>query len=566
MTDSPAPRRITRRSVIAGAGATAGTLGLAAYFGHWSSHAQQLTQGPATPNALGSPVPPEVMQYASDWPTPTGSLSATRAASTTPINSSNVTKLQVAWTMPIKAVSTFGGFSCNPVVIGTTVYVQDLSSNIFALDRASGKVIWQKNYNIPCGGPNGPAVGYGMVYAPLGDTAEMVALNADTGDEVWRVRLATADNEGIDMAPTVFDNTVYISTIPGTSKTFYNGGARGILYALDAKTGNTLWSWDTAADNLWGNARLNSGAGLWFPLSVDDDGNLYFGTGNPAPWPGMVADGTPYPNGSSRPGPNLYSSCMVSLDSKTGALRWYVQAKPHDLFDLDFQQTPVVASVAINGVDTPIAIGAGKTGTVICAGANSGKVIWQVPVGKHQNDTLEAVPPGETITVFPGDLGGVETPIAYADGTVFVPYLDFGAKYTDTGVSQSGGFDFSTGRGGLVALDATNGAIKWEVKLPSINTGGATVANDVVFTSTLDGLFRAYSTDDGKELWSYQAGAGFNAWPAIAGDMIFVGAAGPLVKPASAPAATPGGPAGVEPTAVGAAKKGAELIAFKLGS
>ena len=63
--------------------------------------------------------------------------------------------------------------------------------------------------------------------------------------------------------------------------------ARGILFALDARSGAVLWQWDTTVDNLWGSARRNAGGGIWYPLSVDDAGNLYFGTGNPAPWPEM---------------------------------------------------------------------------------------------------------------------------------------------------------------------------------------------------------------------------------------------------------------------------------------
>src|SRR5206468_9721118 len=126
---------------------------------------------------------------------------------------------------------------------------------------------------------NGLAAGYGMIYGPLGDTAGVFALDAATGDEVWRVDLSNNSGEGIDMAPIVYDNTVYVSTVPGNYSGFYRGGEKGILYALDASNGQTIWQWDTTTNNLWGNARVNSGGGLWYPPSFDDNGNIYFGTG-----------------------------------------------------------------------------------------------------------------------------------------------------------------------------------------------------------------------------------------------------------------------------------------------
>ena len=153
------------------------------------------------------------------------------------------------------------------------------------------------------------------------------------------------------------------------------------------------------------------------------------------------------------------------------------------------------------------------------------------------------------IEVFPGILGGVETPIAYADGTVFVPVVNCSTRFTSIG-SVNGSLDLSTSTGELVALDVGDGAVKWKVDLPMSNFGGATVANDVVFTSGIDGQFRAYDTATGELLWSYQAGAGFNASPAIADDMVIVAAAGPLILGPSAPADI---------------ERANQVIAFKIG-
>jgi Domain of unknown function (DUF1330) len=104
-----------------------------------------------------------------------------------------------------------------------------------------------------------------------------------------------------------------------------------------------LWQFDTTTDNLLGNPRVNSG-GVWEPSSVDEAGNLYFGTGNPGPFPGSTSAFGDFPNGSSRPGDNAYTCSMISLDGQTGALRWSITARPHDLFDLDFQATPILTT------------------------------------------------------------------------------------------------------------------------------------------------------------------------------------------------------------------------------
>src|SRR5690606_37820401 len=120
------------------------------------------------------------------------------------------------------------------------------------------------------------------------------------------------------------DGFVYISIVPLSTNN--NPGSRGILHALDAETGNTVWYFDLAEDNLWGNARVNMGAGLWYPPTFDEDGNIYFGNGNAAPWPGNEE----FPSASSRPGANLYASTTVSIDPKTASIRWHFAPKPFD--------------------------------------------------------------------------------------------------------------------------------------------------------------------------------------------------------------------------------------------
>jgi glucose dehydrogenase len=491
--------------------------------------------GAATPTPLGPAIPPEVTAYAGDWPVPQGNLAAHRAAADSSITAATVGHLEVAWRAPLDAVGGIGAVTAIPIVVGDTVYLQDMESNVLAIARDSGTLRWRHDYGAPSSGPNGVAAGYGLVFGSTAFRAEAFALDAATGDEVWRVQLSNNPNETIVMQPTVYDNVVYIST----SAASYVGGARGILFALDASTGATLWQWDTTVDNLWGSARLNAGSGLWYPPSVDERGNIYFGTGNPAPWPGIEQ----YPNGASRPGPNLYSSSMVSLDPTTGSLRWYVQAKPHDLLDHDFQLTPILATVTIDGAPRNLAIGAGKTGTLIAADADTGDVVWQASVGQHNAYGDGApLPLGTPVPALPGPYGGMQTPIAFSAGTIFAPVANAPTAVTATGVAPNV-FDIDTADASLaaysemVALDAADGSAKWSTRVDAIFVAGATVANDVVFGAGLDGLVRGFATATGEQIWSFQARAGINAPLAIAGDMLFVPAGGPLIPTAGPPPA-----------------------------
>jgi glucose dehydrogenase len=480
----------------------------------------------ATPHPLGPALPPELTGFVADWPTAQGNLAAHRAAADSPITAATVDRLRVAWRFPIAAVGGYGAVTATPLVLGETIYLQDMESNVFALDRASGEIRWQRDYGMPTAGANGVAVGYGLVFGAIGIGAETFALDAASGTEAWRVTLSANPAEFIFMQPLVYDNAVYVATSPAA----YVGGTRGILFALDARTGAVLWQWDTTDDNLWGNARLNAGGGVWYPPSVDEAGNIYFGVGNPAPWPEFDVP----PNESTRPGSNLYTSSMVSLNTESGSLRWYVQAKPHDQFDHDFQHTPMLVTVNVDGRPAPLAIGAGKTGTVIAAHANTGEVIWRARVGAHNAYGDGAPLPGPSatpVTILPGPFGGVLTPPAFAQDTIYAPVINLPFTYTDTSQET----DLTTATGEMVALNAADGSPRWRTEVPTFFSGGATVANDVVFGAGLDGIVRGFDTVTGGEIWSHQAAAGINTPVAIAGDTLLVPAGGPFISSLTSP-------------------------------
>ena len=169
---------------------------------------------------------------------------------------------------------------------------------------------------------------------------------------------------------------------------------------------------------------------------------------------------------------------------------------------------------------------AGKMGKAFAYRADNGRRLWTTPVGRHLNDTGPLTRKVETI--FPGDLGGVETPMAFAAGRLFVPWVDLGIQASASGPATSINGSpsvFKKGRGGLTAIDAATGAVAWQHKLPSMDFGAATVANDVVFTSDYAGTLYAFDTRTGTTLWSQRTPAGINSFPAVDGDTLLVGSA-----------------------------------------
>lgn len=498
-----------------------------------TSHAFAQNAEEATPVPLPAGEIPEATEYPNDWPLVYQNNKGHRRAPGTSIDSSNVMDLGPAWALDLTAESGFGPVTGTPLVVGDTIFYQDMQSNFHAVDRTTGEAKWTTEYEVGSGGPNGLALGYGMVYGSLGRTCEVVALTQDTGEEVWRVSLTNNPEEAIRMAPTVHGGWVYISVVPQSTRG--NWGARGILHALDAREGWTVWSYDLSADNLWGNARQNMGAGLWYPPTIDENNNIYFGNGNAAPWPGTDE----YPAATSRPGENLYANCAMSIDPTTAAVRWHVLAKPFDLFDLDYQQAPILDTITINGEEKPIAIASGKSGDVIGINAESGNVLWWTKVGKHQNDELQELPMDDFVEVFPGSLGGVEVPPAYADGVFYTLVTNHATWHSATSVGR-GYNSIEDAWGEVVAIDATNGEVIWKQDVSTMPIGAIVVANDLLFFSGIDGMLRGFNRTTGEEVWNYQLNAGVNAPLILAGDELIVSAGYPLTgKPEKYPNGMP---------------------------
>jgi alcohol dehydrogenase (cytochrome c) len=417
---------------------------------------------------------------AAAWTLPGGNLQNTRDVASA-ITAANVARLGVAWCV---------------------AYTQDIESNVMAIRLATGKVLWTHNYSSPNGGPDGVNVAGGVVYAATNHAA--VALNAATGRQLWSRTLIGNDHEGIDMAPGYNHGTVYVSTVPvNPAVGQYLGGGKGILWALNAKTGTPEWSWDEV-QNLWGNPAINSGGGLWDPPSFDSQGNLYIGIANPGPI-GQTGWPKGYPWATSRPGPDLYTDSVVKL-SPAGKL--------------------------------PVVIDGGKAGILIELNAQTGKLLWKLPVGVHsgpQNAGLLAenaaptshIPLPSEFELEPGVFGGVESQLATNGTTVFAAVNNLGVPMSVKGVTESGqAFDTSISKatGEMIAVSQDTGKVIWDDKLPSSPYGAATVTNNVVFTTTYSGYLYAFNAATGAILLKTPLSSGSNAPVAVDGDYVLVGA------------------------------------------
>jgi outer membrane protein assembly factor BamB len=511
--------------------------------GHYTGHTKTITVAAASARP-GTAVP---------WSLPNGDLSNTRAVQRTPINAANVSKLGVAWTMPLTASSIYGTFAANPVTDDQgVVYLQDLASNVFAVDLRTGHVLWTRRYNSQDIGPNGVTVAGGKVY---GATAKFAfALDAKTGRELWRnAKLVPAllqkgggelaSGFGIDIQPQVGDGLVYLS-----SAALLGGG---FVYALDAETGKTVWSFDSIIDPI---GEKIIGGGAWNAPAIGPDGTVYIGFGNMYQ-PAAVA--------LAHPGKRLYADSAVALDGKTGKLKWYFQAVPNDFHDWDMQLSPIYTE----SKGRSLIVAGGKMGYVYALDAASGKLVWKTKVGVHNgrdDDGLLAIRHRLKLrfplTVEPGIYGGVETNMAVADGVVYVPVANLPSKWKTAKIGL-GAAEFGRGRGEMVALDLATGRVLWDTKLPQMPDGAATVANDLVFTTTFDGHVLAFDRSDGSIAWKQKLPAFTNAPIAIVGDTLItaasfpggkgqttevvafrLGAHGSLTPKPSAPAAGASGP------------------------
>lgn len=432
-----------------------------------------------------------------------------------PIDASNVASLHEAWTLPVTGKGEYGTYTATPVLSKGVVYSQDLASNVQAVSLQTGKVLWSRSYEAPSHGPNGVIVAEGRVYGTTPTAA--FALEQSTGRQLWLVHLTDGSTPAIDMAPGFHDGIVYVSTVPGDQHEPSAGENAGTLYALKASSGEKLWSFQTVPQNTWSNGKVNWGGGVWYTPAFDEHGYMYFGVANPEPAPGTPQQ----PWASSRPGPDLYTDSLVKMNARTGQVQWYYQLTPHDVYDWDLQDPPIL----LNSGGTPMVIAAGKAGTVIALNRETGKLLWRRDVGLHNGhdfDSLYAMKREYSKLklpelVYPGRLGGVIAPMATNGKAVFAPVVnlpqEISANFSVTEPSKNSS-------GELVALDVASGRVLWSHKFPSPAFSGATVVNDVVLTEDFEGTIYGFDAETGKLLWQSSLPAGSNAGVAVEGSTV----------------------------------------------
>ncbi|MDX6487206.1 MAG: quinohemoprotein ethanol dehydrogenase [Gaiellaceae bacterium] len=442
------------------------------------------------------------------WPSANGDRTSHRASTTTLLDARTMPNLRVRWRFRLRMDRKhFGAITSNPIIRGDTVYLQDSTSSVYALDVGTGAVRWKHTLAAPNDGPNGVAVSGSRLYGATDTTA--FALDSMTGRQLWAHRLTNRFEQFVGVAPVVDRGRVYVGT-----QGFPPGG-RGALYALSAATGRVVWRFQTI-EKPWPHFEAGGG-GTWYPVSVDERGDVYAGIANPGPWGGSKA----LPNGAAFPGPALYTDSLVVLAGATGALRWYDQVTRHDVRDYDFQVSPVLASVG----GRRVVLGAGKGARVVAWDRAAHTRLWSRAVGTHLHDVGPL--PKEQTRVCPGLLGGVLTPMAYSGGRLFVPVVELCTRESAVTTNDAFARSPAVGKGALYALDAAPGRSVWERRLGSAPFGCATIAGDTVIAPTYDGRVVAYRISDGRTVWRTQLRAGNNSCPAIGRDVLIVAGGAP---------------------------------------
>ena len=479
------------------------------------------------------------------------------------INRTNVHRLRPAWIFQTEVRESM---ETSPIVINGIMYVTTSFSHVYALDARTGQELWHYKHRLGpittyCCGPNNRGVAaYGdNVYLATLDS-KLVALNAKTGAVVWQQTIADPElGYSETMAPTAVKGKILIGTNGGEY------GVRGFVKAYDAKDGKLLWTFYTIPENsvgVWaekdatgrdmhrdiaaekaqlaktGDPYKTLGGGVWQNPAVDLATNrIFFLVGNPSP----------DLDGSLRPGDNLYTNSLVSVDLETGRYICHYQYIAHDVWDLDAVSPAVLVNVRDNeGKMVPGVLHAGKTGHVYVHNRNDCSLI-RFSEAMVPQENMWVLPTKDGARMLPGANGGVEwSPMAVDPrlGLTYAINLHQPMTYHVDSTPYPQGKLWLGGAlkvipseeqwGNVTAVDYHTGKIRWQVKTPQPMIGGIlATAGGLVFTGEGNGWFRAYDSGSGAILWSFQAGAGVNAPPSsytVEGKQYIVVAAGGNVQ------------------------------------
>jgi alcohol dehydrogenase (cytochrome c) len=480
-----------------------------------------------------------------NWLTYSGSYKSQRYSPLDQITPANVKDLELQWVFQVRSLGLADKFEASPIVNDGVLYTVSPPNDVVALDAVTGKVFWRYNYTVaPTARPCCGRVNRGL--AILGNRLFMgtidghvVALNARTGAVEWDKVLDRAEaGYAITVAPLVVKDKILLGPAGGEY------GIRGYIVALDPSDGRELWRFNTipapgepGSDSWSGDAWKRGGGPIWVTGSYDPDLNLtYWGIGNPGPdW-----------NGDGRPGDNLYTDSVVARDPDTGTLRWHYQFTPHDEFDYDATQVPVVADIQYQGQPRKVLLWANRNGIFYVIDRATGQFLRGTPFTKvtwvdgfdakgRPNKVLH--PTAEGTLVHPNNQGATNwysPSYSPRTGLFYIPtWADTSSVYRKTpgadSVKYTEGQIFTgtfptmpvpalvpgttnirlprDGYGSIQAVDPKTGQQRWEFKMTDVTDSGVlSTASDLVFAGGREGYFFALDAKSGALLWKSMVG------------------------------------------------------------
>ena len=502
----------------------------------------QPPEAPVNRDAPVSAVPFERILRASqepqNWLTYSGSTLSQRHSALTQITPANAKDLTLQWVFQSRSLEKH---EVTPLVVDGVMYTVQGINDVIALNAATGKTIWTYRYKPDavahncCGQETrGLAILGDKIFLAALDN-NVIAIDSKTGKEVWRTQAADP-KQGYAMthAPLAIKDKV----IAGVAGGEY--GIRGFVAAFAANTGKEVWRFYTIpgpgepGNETWSGDSWKHGSGaIWVTGSYDPESNLtYWGTGNAGPdW-----------NGDARLGDNLYTSSVIALDADTGELKWHYQFSPHNEFDWDATQIPVLADIPWQGRPRKVMLWANRNGMFYVLDRTSGqfrlgkpfvKVNWATGFDEQGRPmrTPGIEPTKAGTLVYPGNQGGTNwynPSFSPRTGLFYIPAWENSSSIYVKGEEPP---DFVDGKmftgtfpgfnknpdefAAIRAVDPQTGEKKWDYRLSSPNTeaGILTTASDVLFSGGRDGAFYALDARDGKLLWETNLGPSVAAGP-----------------------------------------------------
>jgi len=441
-----------------------------------------------------------------NWTSYNGDYTGRRYSSLREINAGNVVQLRAAW---VFHPGNSQNLEVTPVVFHGIMFVTS-ANDVFALDARTGRALWHYRRPISPGllddaaahKNRGVAVWHDSVYVET-DDGHLLCLDARSGGLRWDVEYADkAKHYGATSAPLVVKDSVIVGTSGGDS------GVRGFVAAYDAETGKLKWRfWTIPApgefgSSSWpGDSYLHGGGTTWMPGTYDPELNtLYWTTSNAAP--DFVGD--------SRPGDDLYTACVLALDPDVGKLKWYFQFTPHDLYDYDANETPLLVDVEEDGTTQRLLVQANRNGFFYVLDRTNGKFLRATPFVDKLNWAKGLNASGRPI------LSGR---IPSVDGTYICPGIDGATNWFSPSYNPDTGLFY------VIALESCNQFFAKPrdfVRGETYYNTGTKLAPD----EHSQKIVLALSVADGKAVWRYpQVGAG-ESWGGTlttAGRLVFFG-------------------------------------------